>query len=117
MNTKFLVIGQIPDISQAAKDEDKERINKMLVHRKKLEQEARQQGVRLVNLNDFLAWIGYTPQRRLFTPGNEKGYELKAGQRPAPIDNVGRVSAAVSDKSKRLKPQSSTGTTSGAFGK
>ncbi len=117
VNTKFLVIGQIPDISQAAKDEDKERINKMLVHRKKLEQEARQQGVRLVNLNDFLAWIGYTPQRRLFTPGNEKGYELKAGQRPAPIDNVGRVSAAVSDKSKRLKPQSSTGTTSGAFGK
>ncbi len=116
VNTKFLVIGQIPDIGQAAKDEDKERIEKMLKHRKALEQEARQQGVRLVNLSDFLAWIGYTPQRRLFTPGNEKGYLLKAGQRAAPIDNVGRVSAAVSGN-KRLKPQTSTGTTSGAYGK
>ena len=116
VNTKFLVIGDIPDIGLAAKDEDKERIDKMYKHRKKLETEARQQGVRLVNLSDFLAWIGYTPQRRLFTPGNEKGYELKAGQRKPPIDDVGRVSGAISGN-KRLKPQSSTGTTSGAFGK
>ncbi len=58
VNTKFLVICQIPDLALAVKEEDKERIDRMQKNRKKLEEEARQQGVRLVNLNHFLAWIG-----------------------------------------------------------
>ena len=117
VNTKFLVLGEIPDIALAAKDEDKDRIGRILKHRKTLGDEAQQQGVRIVNLNDFLSWIGYQPQRKLFVPGAEKGYDLKAGQRPAPIDTrANRVSGAIGDK-KRIKPSTSSGQTSPLFGK
>ena len=117
VNTKFLVIGEIPDIALAAKDEDKDRIGRILKHRKALGDEAKQQGVRIVNLNDFLSWIGYQPQRKLFVPGAEKGYDLKAGQREAPVDTrANRVSGAIIDK-KRIKPPTSSGQTSPLFGK
>lgn len=117
VNTKFLVLGEIPDIALAAKDEDKDRIGRILKHRKALGDEAKQQGVRIVNLNDFLSWIGYQPQRKLFVPGAEKGYQLKAGQREAPVDTrANRVSGAIGD-TKRIKPATSTGQTSPLFGK
>lgn len=117
VNTKFLVLGEIPDIALAAKDEDKDRIGRILKHRKALGDEAKQQGVRVVNLNDFLSWIGYQPQRKLFVPGAEKGYDLKAGQRPAPVDTrANRVSGAIGDN-KRIKPATSSGQTSPLFGK
>lgn len=105
VNTKFLVICKIPEIAEAVKEEDKERIERMLKQYKAMQKEAVQQGVRIVRLNDFLTWIGYEPQRRLWVPGGQKEYELKAGQRKAPIDDVGRVSGAISGN-KRLKPQS-----------
>jgi cytochrome c556 len=117
VNTKFLVIGQIPDITLAAKDEDKERITRILEKLKQLRAEALQQGVRIVNLNDFLSWIGYQPQRRLYVPGAEKGYSLKAGMREAPVDKVsGQVSDAISGN-KRVKPATSSGAVSPVFGK
>lgn len=117
VNTKFLVIGEIPDIALAVKDEDKARIGLILKHRKILGDEAKQQGVRVVNLNDFLSWIGYQPQRRLFVPGAEKGYNLKAGQREPPVDKVsGQVSGAINGN-KRIKPSTSGGQNSPLFGK
>lgn len=117
VNTKFLVLGEIPDIALAGKDEDKDRIGRILKHRKTLGDEAQQQGVRVVNLNDFLSWIGYQPQRKLFVPGAEKGYELDAGQRPAPIDTrANRVSGAISGN-KKIKPSTSSGQTSPLFSK
>lgn len=115
VNTKFLVVGEIPDIALAVKDEDKARISLILKHRKNLGDEAKQQGVRVVNLNDFLSWIGYQPQRRLFVPGT--GYKLKAGEREAPVDKVsGQVSGAISGN-KRIKPATSSGQTSPLYGK
>lgn len=117
VNTKFLVLGEIPDIALAGKDEDKDRIGRILKHRKTLGDEAKMQGVRVVNLNDFLSWIGYQPQRKLFVPGAEKGYDLKAGQRPAPIDTrANRVSGAIGGN-KKIKPPTSSGQTSPLFGK
>ena len=117
VNTKFLVIGEIPDIALAAKDEDKDRITRILKHRKTLGDEAREQGVRVVSLNDFLAWIGYVPQRKLFVPGAQKGYDLKAGQREPPVDKMsGQVSGAIKGNL-RIKPQTSTGQTSPIYGK
>ncbi len=117
VNTKFLVIGEIPDIALAVKDEDKARIGLILKHRKILGDEAKQQGVRVVNLNDFLSWIGYQPQRRLFVPGAEKGYKLKAGEREPPVDKVsGQVSGAINGN-KRIKPTTSGGQNSPLFGK
>ena len=118
VNTKFLVIGQIPDITLAAKDEDKERITRILEKLKQLKGEAQQQGVRIVNLNDFLSWIGYQPQRRLYVPGTEQdGYPLKNGQRPAPVDKVsGQVSGAINGN-KRIKPATSSNAVSPVFSK
>lgn len=117
VNTKFLVVGEIPDIALAAKDEDKDRITRILKHRKALGDEAKQQGVRVVNLNDFLSWIGYVPQRKLFVPGAEKGYDLRAGKREPPVDKMsGQVSGAISGN-KRIKPATSTGQTSPLYGK
>ncbi|MFM9963624.1 MAG: hypothetical protein ACKV2Q_20645 [Planctomycetaceae bacterium] len=117
VNTKFLVIGQIPDITLAVKDEDKERITRILEKLKKLKEEAQQQGVKQVNLNDWLSWIGYVPQRRLFIPGAEGQYPLKSGQRPAPVDKVsGQVSGVISDN-KRIKPSSTNNAVSPVFSK
>ena len=118
VNTKFLVIGQIPDITLAAKDEDKERITRILEKLKQLKGEAQQQGVRIVNLNDFLSWIGYQPQRRLYVPGTDQGgYPLKSGQRPAPVDKVsGQVSGAINGN-KRIKPATSSNAVSPVFSK
>jgi hypothetical protein len=114
VNTKFLVIGKIPDLALAVKEEDKKRIERMGNHHKKLINEARLQGVRIVNLNDFLSWIGYQPQRRLYQPGME-GYPLNAGKRPPPVDTTsGKVSSAYSG-SKRIKPQTSPGQDSPLF--
>jgi prefoldin subunit 5 len=118
VNTKFLVLGQIPDITLAAKDEDKERITRILEKLKQLEGEARQQGVRIVNLNDFLSWIGYQPQRRLFVPGaDQEKYPLKAGQRPVPADKgTGQVSGAITGN-KRIKPATTNNAVSPVFSK
>jgi phage host-nuclease inhibitor protein Gam len=118
VNTKFLVIGQIPDIAQAAKDEDKERITRILEKLKQLKGEAQLQGVRIVNLNDWLSWIGYSPQRRLYVPGAEQDdYPLKAGKREAPVDKVsGQVSNAISGN-KRIKPATSNNAVSPVFKK
>jgi soluble cytochrome b562 len=114
VNTKFLVMGKIPDLALAVKEEDKENIARIIKHRTDLLAEARLQGVRIVNLNDFLSWIGYQPQRRLYEPGTE-GYPLNAGKRPAPVDTIsGKVSGAISSE-KRIKPQTSTGLTSPLF--
>ncbi len=115
VNTKFLVIGNIPDPTLAVKEEDKEKIARISNHRKKLLEEARLQGVTWVSLNDFLSWIGYQPQRRLFQPGTE-GYPLNAGKRAAPVDKISsKVSGAMTGGEKRIKPQTSTGKTSPLF--
>jgi len=117
VNTKFLVIGHLPDITLAIKAEEKERIVRILEKLKQLRGEAQQQGVRVVNLNDWLSWIGYVPQRRLFVPGSDNGYSLKAGQREAPIDRgLSRVSGAITD-TKRLKPATANNAVSPVFNK
>jgi len=41
--------------------------------------EARQQGVKVVNLGDFLNYMGWKPRPRLFRPGDKRPWTLKAG--------------------------------------
>jgi hypothetical protein len=90
---------------------------------KTLVSEARQRGVRLVNLDDFLAYIGYVPKRRLFLPGDPNNrFNLKAGARSASIEepmgdrtSSGQVSGAYS-RNRRLKQPSASGQTSKLFG-
>ncbi|GIS58688.1 MAG: hypothetical protein CM1200mP2_09130 [Planctomycetaceae bacterium] len=65
---KYLVVGRIPHLSQAASDNEKQQFRQIIAHHKKMVAEARETAVRRINLSDFLAHIGYVPRRRLFFP-------------------------------------------------
>lgn len=110
-HTKFLVIGKIPDIASTADPEEQKIIQNILGLRKELEQAARERGVPIRSLSDFLNYIGYKQQRRLFVPGSDVPYNLKSG---APPKSSGQTSGAYSGN-KNLKPQQSTGQSSKVF--
>jgi hypothetical protein len=117
--TKFLVIGELPNIIDAALPEEKEKIAAIAKHYKDLATAAREHGVTIVSLSDFLNYIGFKTQRRLFKPGSEAGYNLKAGTRGASVEKAynhpsGKTSGVYSGN-KNLRPKSSTGTTSKLF--
>jgi hypothetical protein len=119
---KFLILGKIPDIANIANDEEREKAKKVLEHLQEMRQEARQHGIRIVTMNDFLAYIGYKPKRRLFKPGQAAPYNLKSGAASAAVDqplgdisSSGNVSGSY-NKSKSLPPQTSSGQTSKLFG-
>jgi hypothetical protein len=119
---KFLVIGDIPDVATASADDERARFEKTAEHLKDMRNEARTYGVRIVSLSDFIAYVGYKPKRRLFTPGDDRPYTLKAGAASGsttdPIgerSSSGNTSGAFSGN-RRLPPKTSSGQTSGAFG-
>jgi hypothetical protein len=123
LQMKYLVIGQIPDLSQAASDLEKQQFRTIIGHHKKMVAEARETAVRRINLSDFLAHIGYVPRRRLFVPGLvDRPYNLKSGAASGLVGgsigdrtSSGKVSSLFT-RSKRLKKQPvSTGKTSGRF--
>lgn len=124
VNTKFLIIGEIPDASATSLQEEKDRINRITAHHKALLGEARTQGIRLVNLSDFLSWVGYKPQRRLFIPGLVgRPYALKQGAASTAVNenignrsSAGQVSGVFSAGRKRLGQKKSSGQTSKLFG-
>ncbi len=84
-NYRFLVIG---DIGVFAKNEDE--IASLYASGKKFDDsnpvdrmklQASQAGVRFVNMTDFLAFMGYKPQRQLWRPDGLVPFNLKAGIR------------------------------------
>ena len=80
--------------------------------------------MRVVSLGDFLSYIGYKSQRRLFVPGSDVPYKLKSGSRSAAVDETtgthkssGTTSEAYTNSSnkKSAKPKTfSGGNTSGS---
>ena len=125
LQMKYLVIGGIPDLSQAGSDLEKQQFREIIGHHKKMVAEARETAVRRINLSDFLAHVGYVPRRRLFVPGLvDRPFNLKAGATSSAVGgnvgdraSTGKVSSLFT-RSKRLKKQPvSTGKTSGRFSK
>ena len=125
LQMKYLVIGEIPDLSQAASDLETQQFREIIGHHKKMVSEARETAVRRINLSDFLAHIGYVPHRRLFVPGlTDRPFTLKSGAASGAVGqnigdraSTGKVSSLFT-RSKRLKKQPvSTGKTSGRFSK
>jgi hypothetical protein len=103
--TKFLVIGKIPEVADTADPEEIQTILKINGIRKDMEDAARERGVRIVSLSDFLSYIGYKSQRRLSVPGGESPYKLKSGS-----TSGGRTRGAYSgDKSRKPKSTYRTG--------
>ena len=80
-NTKFLVVGKIPDPASVPGIDAERRaeIEKIQTEQKSLEEEALRRGIRVVRLDDFLTWIGISPQERLYLPGDDRPFTLKAG--------------------------------------
>uniref|UniRef100_A0A7C4QPU6 BRCT domain-containing protein n=1 Tax=Schlesneria paludicola TaxID=360056 RepID=A0A7C4QPU6_9PLAN len=120
--TKFLILGAIPDLSEIVNAEERDKAQKIIGHLKDMRNEARLHGVRVVTLSDFLAFIGYKPKRRLFRPGQETTYNLKAGAASASVNqplgditSTGQVSGAFT-KTKTTQQKTSTGQTSKLFG-
>ncbi|QDT96657.1 hypothetical protein [Gimesia aquarii] len=79
VHTKFLVIGESPNIDNAKTDEQRDKMQEVLSKMKEISDEARLKAVRVVGINDFLSYIGYKPQRRLYVPGSGVPSKIKAG--------------------------------------
>ncbi len=87
--TKFLVIGKVPEVADVV-DVEREGLMKMHSLKKDLEDTARERGVRVLSLGDFLNYIGYKNQQRLFVPGDTNSkWNLKSGRiQYSPIDEA-----------------------------
>jgi hypothetical protein len=123
-DTKYLIIASIPDPTLALRDEDKEKRALIGAQLKRMRDEARRLGIEEINLNDFLAYIGYIPRRNLYIPGVvDRPYNLRQGAASVSTNEVVKNRAAAGQvsglygRSKRLKPQSSAGQTSKLYSK
>lgn len=101
VHTKFLVRGYIPEPDQVPKT-DQDRVEKIRKHEIEMVKEARVNGVRTIKLNDFLSFIGFESKRRMFRPGQDRPFNLKAG-------------AASTSTSETIGDRSSSGNVSGSF--
>ncbi len=122
VQTKFLVVGEIPDPVIGGIPSEKKIALDIGAAFKDLRNQARKQGIRRVKLSEFLKYIGYRPQRRLWRPGDQAKFTLKAGAHSTAVNETvgdrsssGQVSRAYTPR-KNLKQESSTGQTSKAFG-
>ncbi len=118
VDTKFLVVGEIPDPTQfSGLDERVKEIELMMEELHKLAGsgeldepgEAEKYGVQVVSLNEFLTWVGYRNQQRVYRPGENRPYNLSSGSRSAAVDEVhsdrtsgGRVSEVFRNKRIRV---------------
>ncbi len=110
---KYLIIADIPDPDKEAIKDRNEAAKAINGKLKVMRDEARRLGIDEIRISDFLSYIGYTPERRLFVPGVvERPFNLKNGAASAGVDegagdrtSAGSVSELFT-KSKRLKAQS-----------
>lgn len=87
-DTKFLVVTSLPAADQTADTTEKARRTMMSQSMVQLRKDAKRYGVRLVKLADFLQYIGYKQDRRLWRPGDDAPRKLKAGAQSTTTDEV-----------------------------
>lgn len=119
VETKYLVVGKLPEptIGDPA---TQEKNRKILEHFTTMQKEARIQGIRKINLSDFLSHIGYKPKRRFWAPGMQIPWKMRNGAHSTAVNETlgdrsssGQVSGAYG--AKQLKPKTSSGQTSKIF--
>ena len=120
--TKFLILGTMPEYSSTSVVEEQNRIKRMLDSLDIMRKSARSSGVRPISVADFLAYIGYKNQRRLFTPGSGSPYTLKSGARSGAVNetlgnrsSTGNTNDAYDPSKRNLKPKTSTSTLNKLF--
>ena len=118
VQTRFLVKGDIPDLADISAEDEKARIIKINAHLSDMQKEARSNGVRIIKLNDFLAYVGYHTKRRTFMTGQSRPFTLKAGAASSgsSSEKIDRSSngnvSAIFKKAKQAKQETSDGATS-----
>ncbi|MCH8828241.1 MAG: hypothetical protein IID45_01555 [Planctomycetes bacterium] len=121
-DVKFLVRGKILDPRETADPNERKIRNAIARELKIIEDEARRRGIRILRLADFLAYIGYKADRRLWRPGTPVPWNLKSGSRSTTVnETIGKrqssgQTSGVYSRSKRLKQPKSSGQTSKIFG-
>ncbi|MEW4487483.1 hypothetical protein AB1L42_05345 [Thalassoglobus sp. JC818] len=117
VKSKFLVVGEIPDPAELAGfDERRDDIQKIMDELTALEKEARQQGIRKITFGDFLNFIGYENQQRLFVRGENRPFQLKYGARSSSTnEELGSDRASDGSTSGRFRQQDSGSTGSSRF--
>jgi len=76
--TKFVVVGMIPEVADTDDASEIAAIQKIIRLRKVFFEMARERGIRVVSLSDFLKYLGYSPDRRVFVPVSDVPYRLKS---------------------------------------
>ncbi len=74
--TKFLVVGDIPDPTEISDPEERRAVEEVKKHHENMKKEADEQGVTVVRKNDFLTWMGYRPRFKLFKAGDPRPNNL-----------------------------------------
>ncbi len=122
VQTKFLVLGEIPDLTTVVNEDEKAKVSKINAHLTEMRKEARANGVRIIKMNDFLGYIGFQSKRRMFRPGDQRPFTLKSGATSTAVNeplgdraSSGQTSGVFS-KSKSAPQQTSSGSTSKLFG-
>lgn len=123
VHTKFLVLGEVPELDQIVNEDEKEKVGEIRKHLTEMTKEARANGVRTIKLNDFLAYIGFESKRRTFRPGQERPFNLKSGASSTAVNeplgdraSSGNVSGSFNTKRKSAPQNTSDGSTSKLFG-
>jgi hypothetical protein len=102
---KFFVEGNIGDPSRTPDPNEQDKIKKVHAHVNEMKKEALQSGVRVITMNDFLSFMGYRPQRRLWRPSERLDWNLKGGLSDAQRrESVGTVSESYSRGANTARP-------------
>lgn len=104
---KFFVEGNIGDPSKTPDPAEQDKIKKVHAHVNEMKKEALQSGVRVITMNDFLSFMGYKPQRRLWRPGERLDWNLKGGipEERKPRTSLGPVSSTYSRGANAARPE------------
>ena len=119
---RFLVIGSIPDPSREPDDARKSQLKAMAQHQKELVDDAHRFGVQVINLNQFLDYVGYVPQQRTFLPGSGTApFTLRSGSHSGLADRPNAAASSSGNTSalfgtRKTANPNSTGNTSQTFG-
>ena len=104
---KFVVLGDLGDPLKESDPQKRAQIQRVQTLAQDLKKEAQQSGVRVITMNDFLSYMGYKPQRRLWRPGENIPWVMttrRDGGRSRQ-DNVSRgtTSSAYSDSNRNVE--------------
>ena len=102
MSVKYLVVGETPAPDSARNDLQRVAYNRLIGHLTEMREEAYDHGVRVIRLNDFLAYIGYT---------KGLGTGVSVTTEPRPATRPGKTSAL------KRSPRSAPPGVSGRFRK